>query len=167
MSNDKIEKTEDQIKLEEFFKIKDINGNVLYTTSETELTDALVSILTTGAFVKTFTLFGGKIELTYTSIADKERISGYELMRLYSDNNKDISEIQMGAYNSKVNIALQLLRIKTNGNNTTNLAQGPLDERIVLLGELGEEMVRLTSKYLMIFANITSKAFNSEDVLKN
>lgn len=166
MSNDENKKTQEQIDYEEFFKIKDIQGNLLYTTTEEELTNVLVSILTTGVFVKTFTLYGGKVELVYTSIAEKDRMSGYELMRQYTDNNKDISEIQMQAYSSKVNIALQLVRIKTN-NNTTNLTQGPLEERIALLTELGEDVVRLTSKYLMIFANITSKAFNSENILKN
>jgi hypothetical protein len=167
MSNDVQEKTQAQIDLENFFKIEDIQGKLLYTTSEEELTEVLVSILTAGIYVKTFTLFGGKVELTYTSIAEKDRMAGYELMRLYTDKNKEISEIQMQAYNSKVNIALQLVRVKTGSGNTTNLTQGSLEERIVLLTELGEEMVRLTSKYLMIFANITSKAFNSEDVIKN
>lgn len=167
MSNDVQEKTQAQIDLENFFKIEDIQGKLLYTTSEEELTEVLVSILTAGIYVKTFTLFGGKVELTYTSIAEKDRMAGYELMRLYTDKNKEISEIQMQAYNSKVNIALQLVRVKTGSGNTTNLTQGSLEERIALLTELGEEMVRLTSKYLMIFANITSKAFNSEDVIKN
>lgn len=165
MSSDET-KTQEQIKREEFFKIKDMQDNLLYTTTEKELTDVLVSIVATGAYVKTFSLFDGKIELTYTSIAEKDRVTGYELMRKFADSNKEISEIQMAAYNSKVNLALQLVRLKTN-NNTTNLTQGPLEERIALLAELSEDMVRLTSKYLMIFANITAKAFSCEDIIKN
>jgi hypothetical protein len=167
MPNEEIKKTEEELKKEEFYKIKNLQDEVLYTTNAEELTEVLVGILATGSYTKTFSLFNGKIELTYSSITEKERMSGYDLIRTNADANVNkLSQIQLDAFNAKVNIALQLTRIKTNGN-TTNLSQGKLDERVILLSEMPEEQIRLLQKYLMIFANITNKAFSSEEYLKN
>ena len=167
MSNDSNEKTQDVLNNEDFYKIKDLQDNLLYTTNSEELTDVLVNILSTGAYTKSFSLFGGKIELTYTSISEKDRMSGYDLIRKHADKNADnLSQVQLDAYNAKVNIALQLVRLKTNGN-VTNLTQGTLEERVALLAEMPEEQIRLIQKHLMIFANITNKAFISEEYLKN
>lgn len=158
---------EARIKREEFFKIRDLRGEVLYTVTPEELEDALVQILSAGCYVKTFDVLGGKVKLTYTSISEKERLASYKMMREFQTDNKDnLSEIEMQAYTSKVNIACQLVRVQIN-NNTTNLSQGQVIDRIKLLDETPEEQLRLYNKYLAIFANITSKAFNSEDVLKN
>ena len=167
MSNDKNEKSPEQIKEEEFFKIHDMQGELIYTTNKEELTDVLVGILSSGSFTKTFSLFKGKIELTYQSITEKERMSGYDLIRLNADKlANNASQIQLDAFNAKVNMALQLVRLKVN-NNTTPLSQGSLEDRVTLLTEMPEEQVRLINKYLMVFANITNKAFSSEDYLKN
>lgn len=167
MSDEKIEKTQEQLNSEEFYKINDIQGKLLYTTTKEELTNVLVDILSTGSYTKTFSLFNGKVELTYTSITDKERMSGFELIRTNADAvSEKSSQIQLDAFNAKVNIALQLIRIKTN-NNTTPLNQAPLEDRVKLLTEMPEEQLRLMNKYLTIFANITSKSFSSEEYLKN
>lgn len=167
MSSDSNEKSQDVLNNEDFYKIKDLQDNVLYTTNPEELTDVLVNILSTGSYTKSFSLFNGKVELTYISITEKERMAGYDLIRKNADKNvENASQIQLDAYNAKVNIALQLIRIKTN-NNTTNLTQGTLEERIQLLSEMPEEQIRLIQKHLMIFANITNKAFSSEEYLKN
>ena len=105
MSNDKNEKSPEQIKEEEFFKIHDMQGELIYTTNKEELTDVLVGILSSGSFTKTFSLFKGKIELTYQSITEKERMSGYDLIRLNADKlANNASQIQLDAFNAKVNI---------------------------------------------------------------
>jgi hypothetical protein len=148
-------------------EIKDITGEVIYKVTPEELEEVLINILSAGAHVKTFSLYGGKLELTYTSISEKERMATYEMMRKYADANEGkISKIDMDSYSAKVNIAYQLIRIKTNGN-VANIASGPFEERIALLCETPEDVVRVYSKYLMIFANITAMAFNNEEVLKN
>lgn len=167
MSNDKKEKVEETLDNKEFYEIKDMQDKLLYKTNPEELTDVLIGILSTGTFVKTFSLFKSKIELTYSSITDEERMLGYDLIRTNADkNSNNLSQIQLDSYNAKVSIALQLNRIKTNGN-TTNLTQGSLEERVLLLSKMPEQQVQLFNKYLMIFANITSKAFASEEYLKN
>ena len=131
------------------------------------MTEVLISILSTGAYTKTFSLFKGKIELTYTSITEQERMKGFELIRLNADKNiGKQSQIEANAYNSKINMALQLIRIKIN-NNKTELSKGTLEERTKLLEEMPEEQLKLINKYLIIFSNITNKAFESEDYLKN
>ena len=149
------------------FQIRDINGEVIYTTTPEELEDVLVNILSAGSHVKTFSLYGGRLELTYTSISEKERMATYEAMRKYADANEGkISKVDMDSYSAKVNVAYQLIRIKTNGN-TSNISQGPIEDRIELLRETPEDVVRVYSKYLMIFSNITAMAFNNEEILKN
>ena len=149
------------------YGIRDINGDVIYTTNEAELEEALFGVLTSGAFVKTFSLFNGKVDLTFTTITDAKRMKGYELIRDNIEQQKDgLSKALIDAYNLKVNIGLQILRIKIDGH-TTNLAEGSLEERVTYLSEMPEEMLRLLSKYLMIFANITNMAFNREETLKN
>lgn len=167
MPDEQIEKTPEELKKEEFYKIKNLNEEVIYTTNSEELTEVLVSILSTGSYTKTFSLFDGRIELTYSSITDKERMAGFDLIRTNADENSNkLSQIQLDAFNAKVNISLQLNRIKTNGN-TTNLTQGSLAERVQLLTEMPEQQIQLINKYLMVFANITNKAFSSEEYLKN
>ncbi len=167
MSNDKKEKVEETLDNKEFYEIKDIQDKLLYKTNPEELTDVLVGILSTGSFTKTFSLFKGKVELTYSSITDEERMLGYDLIRTNADKNSDnSSQIQLDSFNAKVSIALQLNRIKT-GGNTTNLMQGSLEERVLLLSKMPEQQVQLFNKYLMVFANITNKAFSSEEYLKN
>lgn len=166
-AEDKKAQEEAKIKREEFLKIRDLRGEILYTTTSEELEEALVQILSAGSYTKTFEVYGGKVKLTYTSISEKERVASYALMREYQDAHKDsISEIEMQSYSSKVNIAFQLVRVQVN-NNITSLTQGTIKERIQLLEETPEEQIRLYNKYLAIFANITGKAFNSEEILKN
>ena len=165
MSDEKVEVTKEE-KLAEFLKIKDIQDNVIYTCTEPELQEVLQSILLTGSYTNTFSLYNGLLELTYQSITEAERIKGYEVMRDFADKHENASRVLMDAYSAKVNIALQLVRISIKGN-VTNLTVGDLEERIKLLSELPEDTVRICSKYLMIFANITAKAFGSEDILKN
>ena len=149
------------------YGIRDINGNVIYTTNEAELEEALFGVLTSGAFVKTFSLFNGKVDLTFTTITDAKRMKGYELIRDNIEQYKDtLSKALIDSYNLKVNIGLQILRIKIDGH-TTNLAEGSLEERIAYLSEMPEEMLRLLSKHLMVFVNITNMAFNREETLKN
>lgn len=160
-------KTEETLNDQEFYKIKDIQGKVLYTTSSEELTEVLVAILSTGSFTKTFNLFDNRIDLTYSSITEEERMSGYDLIRNNADKVKDnASQIQLDAYNAKVSIALQLKRVKI-GGVTTNLTQGSLEDRVLLLTKMPEQQVLLFNKYLMIFANLTGKTFSSEEYLKN
>jgi hypothetical protein len=155
------------LELEEFLSIKDYEGKVVYTTTQEELEDVLVNILATGSYTKTFDLFKGKISLTYQSISEEDRMSGYKFMNKFTEDNKDkVSRIEYDSYMSKINIALQLVRVNIN-KVTTNISQGSLDDRMLLLAKTPEEQIRLYSKYLSIFANITSKAFMSEDILKN
>jgi hypothetical protein len=147
--------------------IRDINGDVIYKVTPEELEEVLINILSSGAHVKTFSLYGGKLELTYTSISEKDRMFTYDEMKKYADKNEGkLSKIDMDSYSAKVNIAYQLIRIKTNGN-VANIAGGPFEERMALLCETPEDVVRVYSKYLMIFANITAMAFNNEEILKN
>ena len=152
--------------VDDFLQIKDFEDKVMYTCTPEELEEVLVSILSVGKYNKTFSLFKGKIELTYDSITDDERNKGYEYIRKYTDENQDkISRIQLENYTTKVNLALQLARIKTNGI-ATNISQGSMEDRILLLSTQPEELIRTCAKYLAIFANITSKAFSSEDTIK-
>jgi len=144
-----------------------LDDKEIYKTSMEELTKVLTDVLSLGSFTKTFSLYGGKLELTYQTLSEGERMSGFEVVRKYADKNKDsYSQAQLDAYRAKVNIALQLIRIKTNGS-TVNLSEGVLDDRLTLLAETPEDLVRVYSKYLMVFANITSRAFNSEGIVKN
>lgn len=169
-SENKKELSEEEIqtqKLDEFLKVYDYNNKVVYKTTKEELEDCLYSIISTGSFTKTFSLYGGKIELTYQSLTDKERATGYEAVRKYTVENKEkYSNIQLESYNAKVNIALQLIRTTSNGI-PTSVRNGELEDRIALLSETPEDLLQLYSKYLGIFANITAKAFQSEDVIKN
>ena len=154
-------------KIEYDFNIRDIFGKTIYTTNEQELEEVLLGILSTGAYVKTFDLFNGKAQITYTTISELKRQKGYALLRDNIEANKEnLSKAMADSYQVKVNIALQILRIKIDGH-TTNLAEGSIEDRITYLGELPEEMLRLLSKHLMIFANITNMAFNREETLKN
>jgi hypothetical protein len=167
MSEEETKKTEEELKKEEFFKIKNLQDDVLYTTNSEELTEVLINILSTGAYTKTFSLFNGKIELTYTSITEQQRLKGYELIRLNADASLGKqSQIEANAYNARVNMALQLIRIKVN-NNKTELSKGTLEERVKLLEEMPEEQLKLINKYLLVFSNITNKSFESEEYLKN
>lgn len=166
MSSDEMQEEVKVNPLEEFLKIKDLQEKVLYTSTEEELQAVLTDILLTGVFVKTFKLFNGLLELTYHSISDAERVKGYALMRDFADKNENASRVIMDSYTAKINIALQLIRISIKGN-ITNLQNASLKERIDLLSELPEDTVRICGKYLMIFANITAKAFSSEEILKN
>jgi len=159
-----IQSKEDRLK--EFLSIKDYEGKVVYTTTQEELEDVLVNILATGSYTKTFDLFKGKISLTYQSISEEDRMSGYKFMNEFTEKNDKVSRIEYDSYMSKINIALQLVRVNIN-KVTTNISQGSLEDRILLLTKTPEEQIRLYSKYLSIFANITSKAFMSEDILKN
>ena len=167
LSNEEAEAKEKAQELEEFLSIKDMDGNLIYKSSKEELTDVLTSILTTGKFVKTFNPFKGIVELTYESITNEKRTKAYELVKEYADNHKDTSRLILDSYTSKVNAALQLVRIQIGKSEPINLSQVDLIERIKFLTEMPEETVNLVSKYLMVFANITSRAFNSEEILKN
>ena len=166
------EEVNETIKVNDFMVIRDVMDQPIYTTNEEELTKVLIDILSLGTFTKTFSVFKGRLDMTFESISEKERMSGIDLVRKFVDGTKDkegdaqISQIQVEAYRAKVNIALQLVRIKSNGA-VTNLREGSLEERVMLLSETPEDVLRTYSKYLMIFANLTAKAFNSEDILKN
>lgn len=164
--SDAQEEVKKESPLESFLKIKDIQDNVIYTTTVEELKDILSSVLLTGVYVKTFSLFNGMLELTYQSITDSERSKGYEMMRKFADANENTSRVILDSYTAKINIALQLVRISIKGN-VTNVQNGSLEERVQLLSEFPEDTVRVCNKYLMIFANLTAKAFSSEEVLKN
>jgi len=100
--------------LQEFLQIKDFEQKTVYTTTPEELEEVLVSILSTGSYTKTFELFGGKILLTYQSITEEERISGYKFLSEFTEKNKDVSRIEYDAYMAKINIALQLVRTTIN-----------------------------------------------------
>ena len=164
--SDSNETTQSSSPVDDFLQIKDFEDKVMYTCTPEELEEVLVSILSVGKYTKTFSLFKGKIELTYDSITDEERSRGYEYIRKYTEENKDnISRIELENYTTKVNLALQLARIKTNGI-ATNISQGSIDDRILLLKSQPEELLRTCSKYLAIFANITSKAFNTDGAIK-
>jgi len=158
----------DKPETDESLIIRDmLDDKKIYETSMEELTKVLTDVLSLGSFTKTFSLYGGKLELTYQTLSEGERMSGFENVRVYADKKKDnYSQAQLDAYRAKVNIALQLIRIKTNGS-LINLAEGDLNDRIALLSETPEDVVRIYSKYLMVFANLTSRAFNSEEVIKN
>ena len=165
MSDVVVEKKE-LTEMERFLQVRNFEDKVIYTCTEEELDEVLISILSAGSYTKTCPLLKGKVELSYQSISDSDRASGYEWVRKYTDEHKDtLSRIQLENYTAKVNIALQCIRIKANGA-TTNLSQGDIDERIVLLSNQPEELVQLCQKWLGVFANITSKAFASEDILK-
>jgi hypothetical protein len=160
-------------KMEEFLKIYGVMGEVVYTTTTEELTKVLTDILTMGSFTKTFSIFNSRLEMTFESITEKERMNSYDLVRKFIDSNKSekdgatqLSQAQIEAYRAKVNVALQLLRIKVS-TSPINLREKPLEERIMFFSETPEDVMRTYSKYLMIFANITAKAFSSEDILKN
>ena len=152
----------------EFLIIRDmLNDKKVYETSMEELTKVLTDVLSLGSFTKTFSLYNGKLELTYRTLSEGERVSSFEYVRKYVDKHKDnYSQGQLDAFRAKVNISLQLVRIKTNGS-VANIAEGSLDDRMALLSETPEDVVRVYSKYLMIFANLTSRAFNSEEAIKN
>lgn len=160
-----VESQNEQVK-DNFFEIKDYEGKVIYTTNPDELKDILIQILTLGVYTKTFEVFKDLYSLTYQTISEKERISGYDLVRLYTEKNENTSRAILDTYSKNVNIALQLVRITIKGNST-QVSQASLEERIALIEELNEDQVRNVSKYLMIFANLTAKAFASEEVLKN
>lgn len=88
-------------------------------------------------------------------------------MSEYVEKNKDkITQVEHDGYMSKINLALQLIRITINGN-PTNISQSKVEDRILLFAKTPEDQIRLYSKYLSIFANITAKAFASEEILKN
>ena len=153
--------------LQEFLEIRDFQDKVVYTTTSKELDEVLTSILTTGVYTKTFDLFKGKISITFQSITEEERMSGYHFINDFTDKEKDkLSRIEYDSYVAKVNIALQLVRTTINGA-TSNISQGTISDRMMLLVKTPEDQIRLYSKYLSIFANITAKAFSSEELLKN
>lgn len=158
---------ESKVEINEFLLIKDRMGEVIYTCDVKEFEEVIDNILSLGVYTKTFKLFGGKIELTFETITDEQRGEGFEFIRAYMDKNTEkLSQIQIDSYTPKVNLALQLIRITTKGVSTP-IRTGSLDERMKLLTSTPEDLLRLYGKYLAIFANITSKAFNSEDALKN
>lgn len=166
-NQEELKKAEKDKHYKEFMDIKDFAGNTVYTCNEEEFTDIISDILMLGKYTKTFSLYNGKIELTYETIVDKDRAKGYALIRKYTDDHKNnYSNIELESYTSKVNIALQLVRV-TNHNNTLNIAEGDLEERMQLLEEVPELQLSLYSKWLGVFANLTNKAFNFEDALKN
>lgn len=167
LSKEELEAKRKAQELEEFLSIKDMDGNLIHKTSKEELTNVLTSILTTGKFVKTFDPFNGLVKLTYESVSNEKRTKAYELVKTYADEHKDTSRLILDAYTSKVNTALQLIRIEIGKSDPINLSTVDMVERIKFLTEMPEETVNLASKYLMVFANITSRAFNSEEVLKN
>ena len=152
--------------LKDFLSIKDIEDKVLYTCTKDELEKVLTDIITTGKYVKTFSPFGKILSITFESVIEKDRVNAYNLVRKFAKENEDVSRLVMDSYSNKVNIALQLSRIEINGN-VTPLSQADLTERITFLEELPEETVKTLGKYLFVFANITSKAFNSEELIKN
>lgn len=160
-----VESKELEIK-DSFFDIKDYEGKVIYTTNPEELKDILIQILTLGVYTKTFEVFKDLYALTYQTVSEKERISGYDLVRVYTEQHENTSRAILDTYSKNVNIALQLVRINIKGN-ATQVSQASLEERIALIEELNEDQVRNISKYLMIFANLTAKAFASEEALKN
>ena len=160
-------KQEAEQKKKEFLEIRDFQGKLMYTCTDGEFEEIISETLMLGKFTKTFPLLQGKIELTYETICEKDRAAGYKYIREYTEKNKDkLSQIELDSFTSKVNIILQLVRIKNHGN-TINLVQGEFDDRIALLNEAPELQVMLYSRWLGVFANITNKAFNYEDVLKN
>ena len=153
--------------LQEFLEIRDFQDKVVYTTTSKELDEVLTSILTTGVYTKTFDLFNGKISITFQSITEEERMAGYHFINDFTNKEKDkLSRIEYDSYVAKVNIALQLVRTTINGA-TSNISQGTISDRMMLLVKTPEDQIRLYSKYLSIFANITAKAFSSEELLKN
>lgn len=149
-----------------FFDVKDYEGVVIYTTNAEELKDILVQILTLGVYTKTFEVFKDLYSLTFQTISEKERIAGYDLVRIYTEKHENTSRAILDTYSKNVNIASQLVRIKVK-DNATQVSQGSMEERVALIEELNEDQVRTISKYLMIFAILTSKAFQSDVALKN
>ena len=94
-------------------------------------------------------------------------MAGYHFINDFTNKEKDkLSRIEYDSYVAKVNIALQLVRTTINGA-TSNISQGTISDRMMLLVKTPEDQIRLYSKYLSIFANITAKAFSSEELLKN
>lgn len=165
----KSEKSKEEIakeKLESFLSIVDQDGGLIYKTSMEELESIVSDVLSMGNYTKEFSILNGKLELVYSTLLEKDRQVGYELVRKYTDDNKDASRIQIETYTSKVNIALHAVRVVTNGT-ATNLSTGKIEERLQLLAELPEPVVISLDKYLRVFLNIVNKAFNSEDVIKN
>lgn len=161
--------TEEDIKKEkllEFLTIKDADNSTVYTTTLSELETIVSDILSMGNYTKTFSILNGKLELTYATILEKDRQSGYEYVRVFTDKNKDASRIQIETYTSKINIALHTVRITSN-DIPTNLSTGKLEERMVLLADLPEHVILSLDKYLRVFLTLVNRAFNSEDVIKN
>jgi hypothetical protein len=149
-----------------FFEIRDYENKLIYTTNVEELKEILTQILMTGVFIKEFEVFKDLFYLTFQTISEKERIKAYDLVRIFTKDNEDTSRAILDTYSKNVNIASQLIRIKIK-SNTTQVSQGTLEERILLLEELNEDQLRSISKYLMIFATLTAKAFNCEEAIKN
>lgn len=162
-------KTQEQIekeRLEEFLTIKDQNDTVLYKTSTDELQNIVSDVLSMGSYTHEFTLLNGKLVLVYTTILEKDRQFGYEQIRAFTNKNENASRIQIETFTSKVNLALHTVRIISN-DVPTNLTTGKFEERLVLLGDLPEQLLLSLDKYLRVFLNLVNRAFNSEDIIKN
>lgn len=171
VNNDKqTEETKESIeakkKLQDLLEIKDLNNDIMYTASIEEYEEVLDDILSSGEYVKTFELLKGRIKLTFKTITEKEQQDGYTFIRQHFVANEKLSPIERDTFTSKVNIAQQLIRIET-GGIATPISNGNLKERLQMLDEQPGDLLRLISKYLTIFANITARAFNCEDALKN
>lgn len=146
----------------------DEDKKIIYESSEDEYSNIVESILLTGAYKKSFELLKGKLILTYTTITDSKRREGYELMKDYGKANPDSTGSQIDHYTSKLNIALQLDRIQIGGSTgLVNLAQESVNARIQFLDEQTEDVVRLASKYLMVFRKLINNSFNYSETLKN
>ena len=163
------EKTKEELEkeqLDSFLAIKDFNEEVVYTTTVDELKEVLTEILLGGAYTKTFTLYGGLLELTFSTVNDKERNESYSLIRKFAKENEDASRMMADSYSSKTNIACQLLRVKIK-DTVTNLRSIDISERILFLEQLEEDIIRTMSKYLIVFSTLSFKAFESDKVIKN
>lgn len=141
---------------------------VIYESSEKEYSDIVESILLAGSFKKSFELMKGKLILTYTTIPDSKRRDGLDLMKDFGKANPDCTGSQIDHYTSKLNIALQLDRIQVGGpTGVINLAQETINQRMAFLDEQPEDIVRIASKYLIVFRQLINNAFNYSETLKN
>lgn len=152
----------------ERLQIKDLMGNILYTTNDTELEDILHKILLSGSYTKTFTLLKGMLSLTYVTLTDEERAKVYEHLKEWGKTHEDATNVQIDSYSSKASVAAQLTRIEVkNGGGAQNIASIPFEERIAYLSSLPEHIITAASKYLMVFMGITNRAFTEEAPIKN
>ena len=161
MSKQKKEETVD-------YEIRNQAGKLLFVGSEELYTKIITDVITQGCYTHTFDIFDGKLSATFRSLTESKRTELLKHVKSTFDVSNEVN-LEAQANNDTLALAYYLQGIKMDGVEVPVASKQNEDVEAKMNGlkALPSAVVDKLIQYYTVFSVLMSRAFNSDDVVKN